>query len=180
MLNKVELRQALIAKRAAIDPDLRAQWNDRLAAGLLAWWEAHPVSVLGVYWPMRGEPDLHAAYASLTARGVQLALPVVVQKDAPLAFARWAPGDAVVKGSYGVLVPAAFHFVEPAALLIPCVGFNERRYRLGYGGGFYDRTLARLPRPQAIGIAYSCLLTEFPTGPHDVALDVVITEQDCY
>lgn len=177
MLNKAELRRALIAKRLAIEPDLRTLWDRSLAAELLAWWHGDPVQSLGIFWPMRGEPDLFDAFAKLAQQGVQLALPVVVNKDAPLVFARWAPGEPVIKDKYGVSVPARSEYLSPAALLIPCVGFNEARFRLGYGGGFYDRTLARQARPQAIGIAYSCTQAEFETGIHDVALDAVVTEQ---
>jgi 5-formyltetrahydrofolate cyclo-ligase len=180
MLNKANLRKALIAKRSAIAPDLRAQWDQEIGNKLLAWWRMSHVPVLGIYWPMRGEPDLRKTYASLAEQGVQLALPVVVKKDAPLAFARWVPGDAVVKDGYGVSVPATFNEVKPTALLIPCVGFDDRRYRLGYGGGYYDRTLELNPRPQTVGIAYACLRTDFETGAHDVALDAVITEQDTF
>lgn len=177
MLNKADLRRTLIAKRSAIDPGLRSSWDSSLAAELLAWWNKHPVPTLGIYWPMRGEPDLSDAFVKLAHQGVQLALPVVVNKDAPLAFARWAPGDPLVKDRYGVSVPAQSAFISPAALLVPCVGFDEARFRLGYGGGFYDRTLAQNARPQAIGIAYSITQAEFEIGMHDVALDAIITEQ---
>jgi 5-formyltetrahydrofolate cyclo-ligase len=180
MLNKANLRQTLIAKRAAIDPNLRAQWDEEIGRMLLAWWQMNPVPVLGVYWPIRGEPDLRDTYVRLAAQGVQLALPVVVKKEAPLAFARWVPGDAVVKDGYGISVPATFSEMKPAALLIPCVGFDDQRYRLGYGGGFYDRTLALHPRPQAVGIAYACMQADFEIGRHDIALDAVITEQACF
>lgn len=177
MLNKADLRRDLIAKRSAIAPALRTEWDHALATELLAWWHSHPVPTLGIYWPMRGEPDLSGAFAKLAQQGVQLALPVVVNKDAPLVFARWAPGEPVVKDKYGVAVPARSELITPAVLLIPCVGFNQARFRLGYGGGFYDRTLAQEKRPQAIGIAYSCTLAEFKIGIHDVALDAIITEQ---
>lgn len=177
MLNKANLRQTLIAKRLAIPPDSRALWNHILASKLLTWLAEHPVKTLGVYWPMRGEPDLHDAYISLAEQGIQLALPVVLKKASPLAFACWSPGDAVEVDQYGVSVPAHPRFISPSALLIPCVGFNTGRFRLGYGGGFYDRTLAQQPRPLAIGVAYSCAQAEFKIGEHDVALDAIITEQ---
>jgi 5-formyltetrahydrofolate cyclo-ligase len=176
MLNKADIRRNLIAKRAAITPALRSEWDHAIATELLAWWRRHPVPTLGIYWPMRGEPNLLDAFAKLAQQDVQLALPVV-DKDAPLVFARWAPGEPVVKDKYGVSVPNHAKLISPAALLIPCVGFNQARFRLGYGGGFYDRTLAQEARPQAIGIAYSCTLAEFKTGIHDVALDAIITEQ---
>ncbi len=77
----------------------------------------------------------------------------------------------------GVQVPAASSAeVAPELLLIPCVGFNQERFRLGYGGGFYDRTLAARPRPRAIGVAYECSRAEFSVEAHDIALDAVVTE----
>ncbi len=152
-----------------------------LGQRLLQWCGQHPVTCLGVYWPIRGEPDLQAAYAELARRGPQLALPVVTGRDMPLAFAAWAPGDALEEGAMKVPVPQAPHrLVMPEALLIPCVGFNTMRLRLGYGGGFYDRTLAREPRPLAVGIAYQCALTQFEGEAHDIALDAVLTEENSY
>jgi len=126
---------------------------------------------------MQDEPDLRAAFAQLAARGVKLALPVVTAPAAPLAFAAWAPGDALVKDALGVSVPASLDLVPcPQALLIPCVGFNAARFRLGYGGGYYDRTLAVVPRPLTVGIAYACLAASFDAAPHDIALDTILTE----
>jgi 5,10-methenyltetrahydrofolate synthetase len=176
MLNKTDLRRALLVKRSAISPELRTQWDASIDAQLIAWWTAHPVQTLGVYWAMRGEPDLRDAYAELTMRGVQLALPVVIGDSVPLEFAAWKPGDDLVKDSFGVSVPAVRRMVRPDAVLAPCVGFNAQRNRLGYGGGFYDRTLARAPRPFAIGIAYACTLTAFDAAAHDIMLDEIITD----
>jgi 5,10-methenyltetrahydrofolate synthetase len=142
---------------------------------VLAWWHAHRVDVLGVYWPIRSEPDLRAACDELVRLGVQLALPVVEEKDAPLRFVAWTPGDAVVKDAMGVAIPAPpQRVVQPQALLIPCVGYTAERVRLGYGGGFYDRTLAMQPRPYAIGIAYASALAVFDRAPHDAILDLII------
>ncbi len=132
---------------------------------------------MGVYWPLRGEPDLSAAYAQLALRGVRLSLPVVLERDAALAFAEWIPGEAMVRDKMGVAIPTVLRIVaQPPVLLVPCLGFNAGRYRLGYGGGFYDRTLAPLPRPFSVGVAYACLQAEFASAPHDIALDLVITE----
>lgn len=144
---------------------------------VLAWWHAQPVDVLGVFWPIRSEPDLRPTYDELVRLGVQLALSVVAKNDAPLHFAAWTPGDAVVKDVMGVSIPAPpQRIVQPQALLIPCVGFTQERIRLGYGGGFYDRTLAESPRPVAVGIAYSNAQTAFARAPHDVQLDLILTE----
>lgn len=176
--DKTTLRRTLLAERQTIALEVRNQWDAEISARLLDWWTVHKVETLGVYWPVRGEPDLRVAYAQLAARGVQLALPVVVGRDQPLRFAAWTPGDALVKDALGVSIPAAAsEGLEPAAVLVPCVGFNARKFRLGYGGGFYDRTLALEPRPIAVGIAYRCALVEFDSDPHDIALDQIITEQ---
>jgi 5,10-methenyltetrahydrofolate synthetase len=113
----------------------------------------------------------------LAEAGVRLALPVVVARDAPLAFAAWTPGETMVKDGMGVAVPGDLHFVErPPALLVPCLGFNEQNFRLGYGGGYYDRTLAEAPRPYTLGIAYAHQKAAFAGDVHDVALDVIVTE----
>lgn len=132
--------------------------------------------VMGVYWAIQNEPDLQQAYLDLARRGMQLALPVVTARDAPLQFARWTPGDAMSVDAFGVPTPTSRVWVQPQLLLVPCLGFNNTRIRLGYGGGFYDRTLTATPRPLAIGISYACALAEFEPEPHDIALDQIITE----
>jgi len=180
--DKALLRPALLASRRAIAADSRRDWDAELGRRVIAWvasWrQQQPDDVLGVYWPIRGEPDLRPAYAELSASGVRLALPLVVDNHSPLRFIAWTPGDSMVQDSFGVAVPASAVSAAPSALLIPCVGFNRDRLRLGYGGGFYDRTLALAPRPQTIGIAYSCALAAFDGDPHDIALDAVITETE--
>jgi 5-formyltetrahydrofolate cyclo-ligase len=174
---KAMLRSALLAARRALDPAMRRAWDEAICAGVLTWWRGAGAPALGVYWPLRGEPELHAAYAALAQQGAALALPVVLQADAPLAFTAWTPGEAMVKDAMGVAVPAALRLVErPPALLVPCLGFNAAGYRLGYGGGYYDRTLAAAPRPFTVGVAYSCLAAQFASAPHDVALDLILTE----
>lgn len=180
MVDKAALRKALRLARAQRDPAAKAQHDAAIGARVLAWWHAMaaeaPVS-LGVYWPLKGEPDLSAAYAELAARGVRLALPVVLARDAALGFAEWAPGEAMLADSMGVAVPAQLRMVErPPALLVPCLGFNAQGYRLGYGGGYYDRTLEQVPRPLTAGVAYASDLAQFASAPHDVALDLIITD----
>jgi 5,10-methenyltetrahydrofolate synthetase len=174
---KQDLRPQLLTLRRNLSPEMRADHDVRLCEQVLAWYASHPLTSLGVYWPIRGEPDLQAAYAELAERGVQLALPIVTAADAPLQFATWKPGDATITGAMKVPVPAEPHnLIEPQALLIPCVGYNRERARLGYGGGFYDRTLARKPRPLAIGIAYQCTQADFTADEHDILLDAILTE----
>lgn len=176
-LDKAALRRSMMAARKAVTPEQRCQWDAVLGEKLLAWWRAYPVASFGVYWPMQQEPDLRSAYDELHRLGVQLALPVVAAKDAALEFALWSPGDTLVKDAMGVSIPATQHRVAcPEALLIPCLGYNDENFRLGYGGGFYDRTLAVTPRPLAIGIAYSFSKVHFEAAPHDVGLDHILTE----
>lgn len=175
--DKIALRHSLIKLRRSIASAQRAQHDRAIGSHVTAWWRAHPAPVLGVYWPIHHEPDLHAAYAELAAAGVQLALPVVIAPDAPLQFAAWTPGAPLVKDAFGVSIPAGtINPLQPQALLIPCVGFSAAGFRLGYGGGFYDRTLASSIHPLAIGVAYACTRADFAAAAHDVAMDAIITE----
>ncbi len=178
-IDKAALRATLAALRAQLDPAQKAEADRAIGMRVAAWWRqcAAPTHVLGVYWPLRGEPDLSATYAELAAEGVQLALPVVLARDTALGFAAWTPGEPMVKDSMGVAVPAARRMLaRPPMLLVPCLGFNADRFRLGYGGGYYDRTLEAQPRPLTAGVAYACQLAQFASAAHDVALDLVITE----
>jgi 5,10-methenyltetrahydrofolate synthetase len=176
------LRAALKAARRALDPLEKARRDALIGARVLAWWQGHTAGktapLLGVYWPLRGEPDLQPLYLELAGAGVPLALPLVVAPDAALAFVEWTPGEAMVSDRMGVAVPAVQRMVErPGVLLVPCLGFTAERYRLGYGGGYYDRTLEAQPRPLTVGIAYAADRVAFAGARHDVALDVVITER---
>jgi 5,10-methenyltetrahydrofolate synthetase len=176
--SKALLRKELLSTRRNIPAETRAQWDSDICRHIVTWWRQAQVQALGVYWPLRDEPDLHPAYAELARLGVQLLLPVVLKKDAPLDFALWKIGEPLVKDAMGIAVPADLRIEPtPPALLVPCLGFNGQGYRLGYGGGFYDRTLEKEPRPATIGIAYSCLAAGFENDGHDVPLDRIVTEE---
>lgn len=171
------LRKTLLAQRNQVPLLQRQQWDQGLVTQLLAWSRQRQIRSMGVYWPIHAEPDLRAAYPALQQMGVQLALPWVTMKAAPLSFLQWAPGDAMDVDDYGIPVPRQRQqIIAPEVLLIPCVGFNTARFRLGYGGGFYDRTLALSPRPFALGVAYQLSRAEFIAQEHDVAMDAVLTE----
>ena len=174
---KSDLRRLLIAARRALPAAAKAQADARIAAHLSRWLATNQTRVLGVFLAMPGEPDLAALYAQLHVSGVLLAMPVVLEKNKPLHYALWQPGDAVTKDASGTLAPVArTNFIEPEVVLAPCLGFTGSRLRLGYGGGYFDRTLARVPRPVAIGIAYASAEVEFAANAHDVALDLIITD----
>src|SRR3982074_643113 len=105
-LSKAYLRQVLLDTRGAIPPEVKSRMDADIVVQVLAWCMAQPAGLLGVYWPMRSEPDLRAAYDALHARGVRLALPVVHDAARPLRFVSWAPGEALVRDAMGVMVPA--------------------------------------------------------------------------
>jgi 5,10-methenyltetrahydrofolate synthetase len=125
---KPELRKHLLATRRALAPETRAAWDRALCAKVLAWQAENKVATLGVYWPLRDEPDLRPAYDELAKRGVRLLLPVVVAKHTALEFAEWTIGEAMVKDPMGVAVPAELRMAAyPPALLVPCLGYNPHR-----------------------------------------------------
>jgi 5-formyltetrahydrofolate cyclo-ligase len=134
--------------------------------------------VIGFYWPIKGEIDLHETLLNLVASGAGAALPVIEQKLQPLQFWRWRPGMKLGRGHWNIPVPTEPDPVQPTALLIPLVGFDAAGYRLGYGGGYYDRTIAAMrPKPLTIGVGYELgrLETIYPQA-HDVPLDAIVTE----
>lgn len=135
--------------------------------------------VFSAYWPIKGEPNLHSLMADLDALGVRVALPVVETKAAPLVFRRWTRGMPMARGNWNIPVPPPdAEALIPDIMLAPLVGWDAEGYRLGYGGGYFDRTLASLdPRPFTIGIGFQSarIPTIFPQ-PHDIALDLVLTE----
>ncbi|MFC5460314.1 5-formyltetrahydrofolate cyclo-ligase [Massilia niabensis] len=174
---KAALRRALKAQRASLDDAGKRERDARIGAQVLAWWRRTRPPLLAVYWPLSGEPDLHDTYRALALEGAALALPVVVERHAPLAFAAWTPGEPMLTDPMGIAVPAQLRTVpRPPALLVPCLGFNEHGYRLGYGGGFYDRTLAGGVKPATLGIAYACQEADFGADVHDLPLDLIVTE----
>lgn len=135
--------------------------------------------VLSGYWPIKGEPDLRPVLEALHRQGVRVALPLVEVKQAPLVFRRWTPETRLVRGDWNIPVPPPeAEVVVPEIALAPVMGWTRDAYRLGYGGGYFDRTLAALsPRPFTIGIGFQSarLETIFPQ-PHDIRLDVILTE----
>lgn len=176
---KTALRSALLARRKALSEAEKHTSDARICERVIAWCEEHRIASLGVFHPIRKEPDLFQAYNALIAKGVHLALPMVTQKDQPLEFRRWQPGDVLQKDALGTSVPPpAAELMKPQALLIPCVGFNQAGMRLGYGGGFYDRTLALPHKPVAVGVAYAFSRADFYSEPHDIALDLILTDEN--
>lgn len=177
VLHKNALRADLLGRRKALGDTDKLHAEQRIGQRVVDWCVGSAITSLAVYQPIRREPDLADAYNALAAHGVDLCLPVVVGREMPLEFRRWRPGDALEKDAMGTRVPpAGTAVVQPQALLIPCVGFNEAGFRLGYGGGFYDRTLAGPVRPLAVGVCYGFGLVVFEPQAHDVPLDAILTD----
>jgi 5-formyltetrahydrofolate cyclo-ligase len=172
-------RQRLIEQRLAVDAEERQARSNRIASGLdLAIGKVSGRIVSG-YWPFRGEPDLRNWAIRVIERGGRIALPVVIRKGWPLEFRVWAPGDPLERGVWNILVPSRGPSVQPDVVIAPVVGFDEANYRLGYGGGFFDRTLAVMPkRPFVIGVGYanSVIRTIYPQ-PHDIPMDAIVTDE---
>jgi 5-formyltetrahydrofolate cyclo-ligase len=172
-------RESIIARRMARDPAERKRLSEPVIEHLRSAIDVGRYPVLGVYWPIRGEIDLREFARHHIEAGGIVGLPVVVQDAAPVEFWRWRPGVALKRGHWNIPVPSQREVVNPDVLVVPLVGFDAARYRLGYGGGFYDRTLAAAtPRPHTIGIAFAD--AELPTihpQPHDIPMDVIVTER---
>jgi 5-formyltetrahydrofolate cyclo-ligase len=174
---KHEMRARMRLVRNAISPEQRAEDAGRAAERGLPI-AAGPPRILGAYFPTIREFDTLPLLQRLGAEGWTIALPVVTG-DAPLLFRRWSPGDALLRGSRGIMEPAAGETLRPALLLIPLLAFDGRGYRLGYGGGHYDRTLADLRRDApviAAGLAFDEQeVAQLPVGAHDQRLDWILT-----
>lgn len=177
---KAALRTALFARRKAAHGDAArdAAANARLVEMIGA---ANGLVVSG-FRPIRTEIDPTAAMTALHAAGAGLCVPVIEAKGAPLRFREWTPGTAMERGAFGAEIPASGAWLEPEILIVPLLGWDRAGRRLGYGGGFYDRTLARLRLKgpaRAIGFAYAAQeLPAIPAGPEDERLDAVATESE--
>ena len=167
-------REAQAARRAA-----HAAGQGDACARLLDVLGPHLGRPLSGYWPMPTEIDPRPALEAAARHG-PVALPVVEGPGRPLAFRRWVPGAALVPGGFGTQVPETPEEVVPEVLVVPCLAFTARGERLGYGGGFYDRTLAGLRARgpvTAIGFAFAAQRVEaLPTEPTDERLDLIVTE----
>ena len=171
-------RQRLVALRTVVAPATRREWGREIEARLRCLLEERPTAILGVYWPIRAEFDPRPLIDWLIARGSAVALPVVVDKKGPLEYRAWRPGESLVDGVWNIPVPEKREIVIPHAVLAPLVGFDRQCYRLGNGGGYFDRTLAALvPRPRAIGVGFelSQIDTIYPQ-PFDIPMDIIVTE----
>jgi len=175
-------RERLIAAREALDAATIEGFRRRLDTHLERSFPGLAAARLGFCWPIRGEYDARPLAQTLRDRGAITALPVVVAPHQPLVFREWHPGVPLAEGSLGIPYPASSDPIVPTVLLLPMNGWDCAGYRLGYGAGFFDRTLASMtPRPIAIGVSYELarIATIHPQS-WDVPMDWVVTERGVY
>ncbi len=166
------VRQRMLAAREAWDPALGAAVGEHVLRGAPPPAEA----VVSGFWPIGQEIDIRPLLLTLHRRGHRIALPQTPKRGNPLIFRLWHPDTVMIEERFGTLRPDGPVLV-PDFLLVPLLAFDRRGYRIGYGAGYYDRTLAELPERFRLGVAYAGQeLDEVPAGPYDERLDAVATE----
>jgi 5,10-methenyltetrahydrofolate synthetase len=175
-------RSRLLALRAAMPQAEHREKTAAITRFLVAGFELLGRGVIGYCWPFKSEPDPRFAVRRFRDHGARAALPVVVAKQSPLEFREWWPGVATSRGVFDLPVPEGSAVVRPDALLVPPVGFDEGGYRLGYGGGYFDRTLASIqPQPLAVAVAFEiCRMPTIHPQSYDIPMDFIVTECGIY
>ncbi|WP_427914679.1 5-formyltetrahydrofolate cyclo-ligase [Ramlibacter sp. MMS24-I3-19] len=182
--DKTALRKRLVEQRLGL-PD-RLQRADLLQRVMRIWLVGRPDVSIGAYWPIKGEFDPLPALHRWKEDGElldepqlrRIGLPVVDKLHKTLRFHAWFPGCPMEEDAYGIPKPKDTEVIVPTLLFVPCVGYGPGGYRLGYGGGFYDRTLAKLePRPYTVGLGFTCgFVPELEPEAHDFPLDAILND----
>ena len=175
-------RSRLVRERESLAPATIEEWRIRIVEHLTRGFAQLERGVLAFCWPIRNEYDARHVARTLRARGALTALPVVVAPKTPLVFRQWHPGIALAEGPLGIAYPVGSSEVHPDHVLLPMNGWDEGGYRLGYGAGYFDRTLGALSKkPLVIGVGYEMarLPTIYPQ-PWDIPVDWVVTERGIY
>jgi 5-formyltetrahydrofolate cyclo-ligase len=180
---KADLRRAVLARRAALPAQARAAFSQMLKSKGVELALRHGAQRVSAFHPVRDEPDTLALLDALAARGLVTALPVTGARGTPLVFRHWRPGEPTVPGPLRIPEPPPeAPALDPDLLFVPLAAFDRRGFRIGYGAGHYDLTLARLMAIQPIvtvGVGYGvCEVEAVPAEPHDVALDYVLTDRE--
>ena len=181
---KATLRAAALTKRDALSDNKRAAAAKAIAKRGLPM-AITPGTIVSGYSPIRSEIDPIPLLRALAAQGARLALPAVMARGKSLAFRAWSPDDRLMLGPLGIPEPSpAAAEVVPDIMLVPLAAFDRAGHRIGYGAGHYDYTLAHLRKVKAItaiGVAFALQeIVGIPAGPHDVALDYVLTETETF
>jgi 5,10-methenyltetrahydrofolate synthetase len=178
MIPRAALRREKLAARMALDEKTRADHSARIESHLAALLVPLPPQTLAFCAPVRGEFDARPLASLLLDRGWQAAMPIVVESDAPMRFRRWTPSCTMGVDRYGIPIPLDGPDLVPDVVLLPLLAFDAQGFRLGYGGGYFDRTLAVLvPRPLAIGIGFEVgRVADIRPQTHDIPLAAIVTE----
>ena len=178
---KKSLREIAIACRNRLSTDEITDFSLKISASIVTLLQTFKPCSVGLFYPIRGEPNILSIISNPTLHGFDWALPVCGKATTGLIlqFAQYGQGDELESGKYNIPVPSIKKWMQPDVLLIPCVGFHKNGARLGYGAGWYDRTLFDLRTPPVtIGIAYSDTeITDNFAEPHDQRLDYIVTER---
>ncbi len=168
----------MVARRAEISPERHAELSACIVGHLVGAFPQFQEMTIGFCWPIKNEPDIRAAIDAWRQSGGRAALPVVVDANSPLAFREWNPETPLMPDRHGIPTPMEGDWLTPDVLFLPLNAFDAAGYRLGYGGGYFDRTLAALsPRPLAIGVGFEMNRVEsIRPEPHDQPLDWIVTE----
>lgn len=179
---RLALRRAGIAARLSLPEAERQQASARILDQLAVILATHPPGLIGFCWPIRAEVDCRPLIARLIDTGWHAAMPVVVAPAAPMQFRTWTPAVPMTVDPHGIPVPAAAACAVPDVLLLPLVAFDAAGFRLGYGGGYFDRTLAACdPRPVTIGVGFAAAaVATIHPEPHDIPLDAIVTESNVH
>lgn len=175
---RAAMRREKIAARLALDPVTHRQASARILETLWQFLAGRRAGTLAFCWPIRAEVDCRPLVVRLVAAGWRASMPTVVKTDAPMEFRAWWPEAPMTADPYGIPVPDTDPAPTPDVLLLPLVACDTAGYRLGYGGGYFDRTLAVCdPRPLAIGIGFGlCVVDSVHPGGHDIPMNAIITE----
>ena len=175
-------RERLIEARESLDPATLDLYRQRIDAHLGRSFPGLATAKLALCWPIRKEYDARRLAEKLRERGAVTALPVVVAPRQPLVFREWHPGVTLASGPLGIPYPVGSDPVVPTAALVPMNGWDDAGYRLGYGGGFFDRTLASLTsKPVVIGVSYELArMKTIRPQSWDIPMDWVVTERGVY
>lgn len=170
-------REQLLVARNQVSREQRFEWTQIMTAFIVDSFPLQLWQTTGFYWPFQSEFDPRFVIKQLRDLSLTVALPEVVEKKSPLQFRQWWLGAPMSKGVYDLPVPDNTPIVTPTVLLIPPIGFDEQGYRLGYGGGYFDRTLAAMKvSPLKVGVAFE--LSRIPTiypQPYDIPMDFIVT-----
>jgi 5-formyltetrahydrofolate cyclo-ligase len=180
--HKDELRSRALSRRDLLTVEQRVAAAEAIATTPIHL-EIAPGTIVAGYSPINSEIDPFPLMRSLEKMGAELALPVIVKRDHPLIFRSWSPDEGLVRGSYGIFQPSSdAPDVDPDIVLVPLAAYDRAGHRIGYGRGYYDRTLHQLramKKMTVIGIAFAVQEIEIvPALPHDEQLDCVLTERE--